>query len=477
MPRDLWAIENGIEFKMRREIRPTDWPRFRKHASLVRTFSSTWTTTTEYHILDHTWYQNLYIATRGEALLPNVKDFAWFDMSWNKDAAAAFPFIPLFLGPDISTISISYQNDDNTVAALSLIASLPERYPNLTAVSFSFRDDVCAVISAAVLRWNGLQRITVESLSPDALTHIASLPSLSALTIGPAYYGMTLPSALPHSAFPALRNLSIRSEELEFSITFLRLWSTCSLLSGAEFRSNERSLSASTWAEIIGIVADKFSPSILTCLRIEDYSESRADIDPATVSEECVVPAKSLRPLLAFSNLTTVELSASHGFDIDDAFILDLAITWPRIEYLKFDSECIPHRRPCATLFSLITLAQYCPLLYTIFININARIIPDIDPNAPKVSLAALQFLNVVHSPISSGDTAKVAALLSDIFPNIETLDSWYKKLRDEEDPPENDHDKRWTEVESLIVTFVGVRNQEIARMNTRLAEAGIIAL
>ncbi|KAG5642545.1 hypothetical protein DXG03_002583 [Asterophora parasitica] len=317
---------------MEREIRPSDWTRFRKYASLVRTFTFSFAASST---LDLAWYQNLHMAACGEPLLPNIKEFSW-TATLPENTMASFPFILLFMGPHLSKFSISDWNGEASAArraVFSLIASLPARYPNLIDVSISLEGaGGRAVISAAVMGWNRLQRLTVHDISPDALTHIASLPNLHTVRIAPPA-DMILPLHLPPPAFPALRQLSIETEKLSLSTQFLQLWPTPSrCLSNAHFCGDEDLTSTSTWTDISKTVADKFSPETLSCLEIEDYSYWRSDIDQETAFLEFVVPAKSLRPLFAFSHLTKADLWASHGFDLDDAFIVDLAKAWPRIK-------------------------------------------------------------------------------------------------------------------------------------------------
>ncbi|KAG5653743.1 hypothetical protein H0H81_010830 [Sphagnurus paluster] len=349
-----------------------------------------------------------------------------------------------------------------TNAHLSFLAALPGQYPNLSILSLNLATHprVMDVTSAAVIKWDQLLSLSVGGLSVHAFTHIATIPTLSFLSLKiPDTLEMVLPTFL-ESPFPALRSIAMHSAELSFSSRLLRLMSPGSALRSICIEGEEDSTAVHTWEDIIRTVVGTCLSSSLQCLSIEDYKPQNVEID--TAEQELVLPGNCIRPLLVFKNLTNVCLRVCHGIDLDDNLLLELAMALPLIQTLILTSAHKP-RLARATLASFVSFAQHCQSMDQLSITLNARRIPA----APTVKICnpKMRILYVGLSPIRTKNAPKVAAFLSDLFPNLRTVINRYGDCREDETDPVTQLDKAWTQVDSLVTLFAGVRAQETRRM------------
>jgi hypothetical protein len=150
--------------------------------------------------------------------------------------------------------------------------------------------------------------------------------------------------------------------------------------------------------------------------------------------------------------LVDVRLYAAK-FDLDDAFLGDVAKAWPRLQYLALagHDESEP---PLATLSGPIPFARYCLELSKLVICVNACIIPDWKPDR-RVSNKALIEPDVLCSPIVHSGWA--AAFLSRIFPELSSIEArvgfeYWNMSSDV---------VIWKDVEALLPIFAAVRSEE----------------
>jgi hypothetical protein len=159
---------------------------------------------------------------------------------------------------------------------------------------------------------------------------------------------------------------------------------------------------------------------------------------------EFAIHARHLDALLSFRNLTEVDLHHCGFFDLGDADLKAMAMAWPNIKTLSLRGNSEPLPFPRATLFGLISFAQYCPKLQWIILTVDATAIPALHPY-PKVCNKSLNSIYVMHSPII--EPIRVAAFLLTIFPNISCIECI------------SGH-KRWEQVGELVQYFVASRRR-----------------
>lgn len=389
-------------------------------------------------------YQILSMAAAGCALLPNIRE-CFFDCT-DKD----MPFIRLFLGPNLTTLQIrAYKNIPPSY--LSFLADLPIQHPALTTFSVDGMDT--EVVSATICHWNHLRRLRVGPLSADALAHIASLPSLRELDLSDHRRGNVaaeFPYHLPFAGFPALKKLSVSSPNFQFSAHLLRSMRPGASLTSITCCANHSQTTATEWWDLLNAITGICLDSSLCDITIYD-SEPSYHHPALRLTED------HLQQLLPFANLTTVRLTTTGAFDIDNRTVADMAIAWPNISYLALVGGAAS--MPTVTLAGLLPLAKHCPKLCSLMLAFDATEVSIGEPS-PKIH-NSLRNLQVLNSPLNS--SARVAAFLSDIFPSLDRVATWdvVTVFPLEEDQINAD---LWNEVEDLVGIFALVRAQEIAR-------------
>ncbi|RDB14582.1 hypothetical protein Hypma_016418 [Hypsizygus marmoreus] len=456
MPADLWAITTGFPRNLvfNRAVLPADWPRFVKHARHVRRLGYMFSSPFD---LSVSAYERLHLAATGHVLLPHLKE-----LYWNQGRAdGALPFISLFMAPTLKTFHISTYN--NLPALTSLIANLSPRYPFLTDVNISVGSDpdTIAVVSAAVCGWHQLRRLSVGSLTEDALRHVAMLPELHHLSL--QNQKDEFPGTWNCPTFPALINPIVDCDDFSFYIALLRSMATGANLNRVFLRTQNAQRPGFGWEALCHALRDTCLLSSPNNLTIWDGSEPGDGSEVEDLGKDLMIKADHLRPLLNFANITEVDLHSRYGFNIDDTLIRDLARAWPHLKMLTIKGGPLQGRTPCMTIGSLRALAQHCKHLWLINVAFDARSVP-IPKGTQRVYSARLSTLDVIRSPISNA--AHVAAFLSDIFPRLSSVQNCERDMRDDDEPPASDMDKKWTEVESLVKVFALVRAQEASLRN-----------
>ncbi|KAH9919428.1 uncharacterized protein B0H18DRAFT_1213865 [Fomitopsis serialis] len=133
------------------------------------------------------------------------------------------------------------------------------------------------------------------------------------------------------------------------------------------------------------------------------------------------ITSASFRRLCDFRNLRRFGLNTEMRIILDDDAVQEMAMSWPRLEYLHFSSLESPPTS--ATLEGLAHLSRYCPSLSSLCINVQTRgtvVSADVIPGGGFCNRALEQIEFRMSFPF--GNEAKIAAFLNAIFPNIRSL-------------------------------------------------------
>jgi hypothetical protein len=382
-------------------------------------------------------------------LLPNLKE-----LRWHPEDDAIFPFIQLFLAPNIINFRIGLIG--SPLIRISFLTTLSIRYPYLTHLELdyslrSFGKDAeryKEVISAAICSWHNLKCLSVRALSSNGIRHAATLPSLQKLSFFDVKN--THPPGLPLSegspAFQALTHLEVYCDRLTFCSGIVKTMSDGILREvDVEFIAPA---SSSEWMEFLKALNEHCSHASLLKISAANYEfhDIRGDQIP-----EFTIRTMHLKSLLSFHCLTDVYLRPSGSIDIDDADVQSMAMAWPKIQRLHLGGEPLGH--PCVTLSGLTPFAEHCKALRNLTISVDATIIPILKPG-PKTSSGSLIEFHAFHSPIAQPE--QVAAFLSDLFPNLSYIDNFEMHYGFDEHMIFEDEDKMWEEVDELVVALEG---------------------
>ncbi|KAJ7487115.1 hypothetical protein FB451DRAFT_1554194 [Mycena latifolia] len=457
---ELWVTAIAVaelESGSQSVIKATDWDRVRFYAPRVKSITLDTLDTPQWGVSADV-LELLSMSPPFEWLLPNLAH-----LSWDTNDPVFFPYIRLFLGPKITSINITL---DGPAARLAILPMLASRYPSLSGFELVMNEGFKAhrhlridATSSMIRALTVVQSLSVQYLEPAVCRHLASLDSLTSLSVCVGDWLFT--DELTQSTepmFSSLRVLELRESRSDLCTEFIGMLSY-PLLSRLTISTNGPPTEDEALA-LFSTIYHRFPHPTLTVL---DVHLGRCVRGVVTSSVD-TIPSAALQPLLAFSNLSKVAISVPFLLSLDDAFVEEMAMAWPRLEELALTRSQREVPTPSSvTVPALAAFARHCPTLSTLTIPVSGGFPPDWDhARRPSDTQQALSLLDVLDSPITA--PIPVAAYLSCVFPNI-SLIKWDGFLEYWDDgyyePPPSVHEKRWEMVKELITVFATVRAQE----------------
>lgn len=394
-------------------------------------------------------YQALLL-TETSALLPRLYTLSWMHVDDN-----IFPYIRLFLGPNLTELTVIF--NPNSVIQLSLLSTLRQRNPHIRRLHihhiWGMTDILRSTIEDTVCGLNGLHTLTVPDLTPTTLAHLANLPNLRTLKVSSAspHNGYaTMPGSV---GFPTLKRFDILfCDGFQMATAAIEAMSSCRLKTFIV-----RFVLSSTpdaWKRMLLAAEKNYDHTSLRILNISSY------FDPFNTPERVPIRMDTLRPLTSFSGISNLKLNPAGGVDLDDTDIKDLARSWPRLKHLQLGWNFPGHPHPRMTLSSLVSIAEYCPSLCTLYMLVDACTVPAITTSRPagRVRHHSLVCLGIGGSPIDS--EAGVAVFLSDVFPCVDSVDAMVGGLLEMNETIQR-WSKVWEQVDNLLPMLAAVRKQE----------------
>lgn len=384
-------------------------------------------------------YRAISLVAPTTPLFPNLRRFDWTDTR-----EEVFPFIRLFLGGSfITDIRIIIRGEE--VSKLSLLPFIETSYPHIKKANFITDDQSGSMVNAMsdlICGWDRVEELDCESISGQALAHLAHLSTLHSLRI-------TLPSHFPEleaelltsnppPLFSSLRSCSFGTQTLTSVNRLISRLSSLQLDSVSLFPVLPTP--ASDWQRLFEELHAKASHSSLQALTIcEDYS------NPNGLPGNFIATIKTIKPLLQFSNLMTVSLEPLAVLDLDDRDLEEISKAWPRLRHLDL-SPSNGHKRPYAiTLAGLVPLLRNCPDLSYLGIVIDAT---HVEPVDPAVQNLHIEEMNLGESEID--DPHAIAPILHSMMPNLEEIYAWDEDhMRSR--PHARRYRRRWASVSRLL--------------------------
>ncbi|EED81621.1 predicted protein [Postia placenta Mad-698-R] len=471
MPSDLWEekvwrypwsvpgcndrVESDLRLMIRRPMLPGDWTRFHFYAQRVRklTLDNNWKA--EGHLSNED-LMLLGLFAPSSPLLPNLRKLE------TKRCSSPVP-LELFLklpGPKLTHLEMVVSDSDKVTN--SVLTHLPTLVPNLRVLELyqhktpsKARLDPreCFSFPSGALR--GLKHLEklamfVESpLSHQAFVELSSLPQLSSLEwdveANIDQFVMPFRGSEAHGTPSALENIRTWSYYITSSLGLLKAkkWPK---LENIQLTAAEAGCEDLT--TICQTIRDQCSVSTLKHVSIQFEKEESADN----------VPGVSLQPLYAFHGLESLTIDSEYNIELQDADLEEMALAWPGLQDLAFvhDEADSWVFTPAATLGGLVHLVKYCPNLRHIVLDVNASR-TEISPGAkPGGGWCNTMLTEIGLGPSSiAGDPHKIAKYLSDLFPNLESIDC------DAEDPR---HRAAWEEAERHLPAFAATRTAQRAK-------------
>ncbi|KAJ7175026.1 hypothetical protein C8R43DRAFT_596977 [Mycena crocata] len=427
--------------RFQRPVVPKDWDRPRFYWNRIK--SLTIHDSDSSHISSELW-QTLQLCYPDAHLLPNL-----MELHWDHRDPAIYPVISLFLGPGIHTLTLapgpdlSYSEGNlafvpdpdskESIAQLSFLPLLGVKCPDLKEVNFRgstrflFSSHVLSSIFLCLLGINRLEAFGIHNVDRAILEHLSRLPCLKSLIVDELLV-FDLPTEADtesegNNHFPALEELHLWATTPQVAISLIAAV-THRPLTSLDIGFEKAFPTTDAVTKLYSTIASHCSLTSLQSLHVDDalLDAGTADLLDERDFESYLVDPGALRPLFAFSNLTTVLLRPYFGFDIDDNTVTEMATAWPRVEELSLIfgmDQHLPLVRTNVTLNGVREIARHCSNLRQLEMFFDGSDIPRLDASIQQTSL--IKF-DVACSPISaSGPTA---IFLSHLFPNLKSVNS-----------------------------------------------------
>lgn len=431
---------------------PPDWERFHFYAHRIRRFGFSPRNNNFpcSQPLDETVLQTLSRHKPAITLLPNVRYLAWKDDD-------IFSYLHLFLSPSVThftwNVSPVAHNEDNIAVLFDTLKNIcpAMEHLHLSLESRPLSAKVHAALSNLVSSLHGLRSLECASLSLTnaALDHLAHLPTLREVSMDlDANYDM---------------------ETLSSKHTFSQILSIDAGLADLAQLNTLINVTASSQMDTISARLRSSPPAPLLWETFESlhHHPSRNSIEKIFIEqteerppnhEDYFITANTLRPLLAFSQLTVVTINLNCPFDFDNSLLADMAGAWPQLVQLELITY-YERENVRISLGGLISLIAGCPKLRSLGVVLDARITGFWNGKRPGLGYtnSAMRSLTFGYSPI--GNPTRVASFLSDVFPNVSFIDVLWDG--EDENPARRSNFYRWKEAERLIQVFREVRNEE----------------
>lgn len=276
-------------------------------------------------------------------------------------------------------IKESYEIDDVDLAtALLSLARLSPRVESLEFVlpepdgPYLIQEHLCSL----VVKWHSLRRLEVYPPwgEKEAILHLGDLPFLEKLsTVEISHENVELFSTT-NGKFPRLVDLAIEVHDEAVIPSFLQLMCRplCSLavkIPAVRDAGPDYNLRSSLFAQTISLLSLYHSQSLMK-LHIFDARRS----PPQNSNSVTHDTAKVLRPLLSLSCLKSLKIISPFAQSVDDSWIAQAAMAWPRLNQLTLKHSGNPQRGAGFTLKGLILLLKGCPHLA--YINVRLELKP-----------------------------------------------------------------------------------------------------
>jgi hypothetical protein len=389
-------------------------------------------------------------------LLSNLRQLQWHDA--DRDV---FPYVCLFIGPqlvDLSTLLLNGTDCPN--GSRTVLSSLQHNSPHLVKVDFvnnyqqneEHQVDLSYLASDLICRLNELQEVFCGFLlTQEAILHLSVLPNLRLLDISnDAELLLTcLQNAPLQTPFANIAHLTLRGD-IAACTTLLRLIHPFRLQSLSIQQTSSPIPLASTTHQLFLTLHSVCSHSAFTSLQIYNSDEGGVLAPP----ESHLVTFHMLEVLFAFKNLTRLVISLP--VNIQNAAFYHMGLHWPLLEELDLGSRYLPCD-PQVTLVSLFGLSSQCHYLERLRIMLRVCV-HDVSALRPGIGMPrsrnyTLTWLDLATSFCDPGVlNSDVAAILSDLFPNLDTISAWTVGAKQEGSNPGQRWVNMWQDIESQLL-------------------------
>jgi hypothetical protein len=293
-------------------------------------------------------------------------------------------------------------------------------------------------------------------ISHDAVWQLAYLPNLINLSF---YFLDDHASELsklvtPTAPFSSLRELTLNGAHFVSGIPFIRTYLKSAPLEFIGVGASQGS-SAGEIHALLSTLWLHLQFQALTRVHLFNHTFPSTGVGSPLMSTD-------LMPLLEFKNLEALRVVvASSVAHLDNSLLDAMSLAWPRLTHLHIEPwDANPSPSQCS-FQGILLLAKRCPNLRSLAIPFLAS-----EPISWKrrpgegVVHECMEELDVLRSPIVDPDM--VASFLSDVFPNLDSFDSW-QYMEDHDDAGDVRFGKLWQKAIRLYGRYSEIRKEERA--------------
>ncbi|KAF9468375.1 hypothetical protein BDZ94DRAFT_1246630 [Collybia nuda] len=369
MPLDLWGIELNEVEELSRPIVDHDWIRFREYSRRVKSISVDEDPQCSVDV-----YRLLSEATGDRPLLPNVKKVIWSPHDY-----AYLLQLHVVMGPKVIDLTLPLDHvgmEYGEEERFEVIRNLASAYPHLQHVDLTYSQNTLEevdLVSSVVCSWAHLRTLEVNTLSPAALVHLASLPYLQRLSFADVDTETPLENFPQPSApisFPALQYLAIIATKLSSCSSLIETMQSCALKEiNIEVYGHQL---VTGWRHLFLALKNHCKASSLTSAHFRECSFPPLPENMA----EYTGTIDTIQPLLSFPNLSSVRMPFPQTI-ITNSAAETMAVAWPRLKQLVLlPWNHMQQHQPCLTLQGLIPFVNHCPELESLSLTLDALLIP-----------------------------------------------------------------------------------------------------
>ncbi|KAF6741767.1 hypothetical protein DFP72DRAFT_229186 [Ephemerocybe angulata] len=463
LPADLWRKDevegpSGDSYTslfLRRPIEDKDLTRYlTRYAGRIRDIGFTFQPGDR--ILALEGFQGLQLATRSRpgALSPNLKSFKWLSPTPLQELAGVdfsrqlSPYMSLFMGE--SVVSLSSGGQAGNPLHIAVIRSTIERLPRLKSLDVA--DSTEAPLKDYYLEqytyMAHLQHLTMNSLSPEAVSRIALLPSLRSLRV------FDNRSNEVHSAiqetlargpritggFCSLRTIVVISYRPTSVITLLPSLPHTNIVES--ITCSHPTTSTEEWQEVVDVIGTYCNPGTLESLCIDGYGMGPIEREALDMKPH---PEVKITALTKFKKLAKLKLCFEGGVQVRAEDIPAIRDAWPEMCSLDLlPTEGCRSRMPVINHTHVLEILKGCPNLNLLALRFDTTQLTDEEAEAD--CQFDLGTLCVGASPICSPSI--VAKFIRSYFPELRILGVYYPgRLGDTATKGRPMMDKRWSAV------------------------------
>ncbi|KAH9937942.1 hypothetical protein B0H21DRAFT_54758 [Amylocystis lapponica] len=436
-----------------------DPSRLAQYAQLVREFE--WTSNEDASTdLLHRFFAN---RTGQDFLFPNMRSILW-----NETREAIFPYVLSVISPHTRTLSIRDSPTDHSLVArvLSEVALCCTKLQDIEILYLAQHPDASnALVQLLSNNSANLSRLASMSLiMPKGMLALALMPRLVDVSIWMNCAPLNSPlldSSTPLQ-FPVLKYLEFHIDSLDAGSL-----SVFSALEAPRLVTFHMTISHQPTVDVLREHLDVFACApcrsalrifTLQCALPKDpwggvfgnlQLESEQGLPMHTVT------AETLQPLLRLSLLTHLVVKTPWPA-LDITFLRKCAQTFRSIEefVLLPAGPASSSTSPYVPLDALVEFAEHCPELNNLGLRVDASRPPS-DP-VKFYSQSLLRILHVSDAPIAEPEV--IAALLAQLFPELEQISYWPTETQGEElerdpfhDLQERTYAPAWAIVQEMV--------------------------